>query len=36
VINGIALRTGDGIRIESFPDKSEDAALDYLEVQRES
>jgi alpha-glucuronidase len=32
VINGIALRTGDEIRIEGFPDKSEDAALDYLEI----
>jgi hypothetical protein len=32
VIPGIALRTGDEIRIEGVPDKTEPAGLDYLEV----
>jgi hypothetical protein len=32
VVPGIALRPGDEIRIEGFPDNSEDAALDYVEV----
>jgi alpha-glucuronidase len=32
MVTGIALRHGDEIRIEGFPDQSEDAALDYVEV----
>ena len=32
LVTGIALRTGDEIRLEGFPDGSEDAALDYIEV----
>ncbi len=31
-IKGIALRKGDQIRIEGSPDKSEPAALDYIEI----
>jgi alpha-glucuronidase len=32
VIPGIALRPGDEIRIQGFPDGAESAALDYLEI----
>lgn len=32
VISGIALRPGDEIRIEGFPDGGEPAGLDYLEI----
>ena len=32
VISGIALRTGDEIRIEGIPEGGETAALDYVEV----
>ncbi len=32
VINGVALRTGDEIRIEGVPDGRETAAIDYIEV----
>jgi alpha-glucuronidase len=32
LITGIALRTGDEVRIEGFPDGRETAALDYVEV----
>jgi alpha-glucuronidase len=35
VVTGIALRPGDEIRIEGFPDRSEDAALDYIEIHPE-
>jgi alpha-glucuronidase len=31
-ITGIALRTGDEIRIEGIPDGQEHAALDYIEI----
>ena len=31
-VNGVALRTGDEIRIEGFPDGGERAALDYIEL----
>ena len=31
-IHGIALRTGDRIRVEATPDGNEPAALDYLEI----
>jgi alpha-glucuronidase len=32
VIEGIALRPGDEIRIEGTPDGGETAALDYIEI----
>ena len=32
VISGVALRPGDQIRIEGFPEGREPAALDYLEI----
>src|SRR5215471_4964155 len=32
VIHGLALRPGDEIRIEGFPDGRETAALDYIEI----
>ncbi|MGH8336491.1 MAG: alpha-glucuronidase family glycosyl hydrolase, partial [Gammaproteobacteria bacterium] len=32
VINGVALRTGDQIRIEGVPDGGESAAIDYVEL----
>ena len=32
-VTGIALRTGDQIRIEGVPDSAERAALDYLEIE---
>jgi alpha-glucuronidase len=32
IVSGVALRPGDEIRIEGFPDGPEDAALDYVEV----
>jgi alpha-glucuronidase len=32
IVSGVALRPGDEIRIEGFPDANEDAALDYVEV----
>jgi alpha-glucuronidase len=35
VVNGIALRPGDEIRIEGDPDGGETAALDYLEIIRD-
>jgi alpha-glucuronidase len=34
MVHGVALRPGDQIRIEGLPDGPEDAALDYVEVQR--
>lgn len=33
VVTGIALRTGDQIRIEGMPDSAERAALDYIEIE---
>jgi alpha-glucuronidase len=33
VISGLALHTGDQIRIEAIPDGDETAALDYVEIQ---
>jgi hypothetical protein len=35
VVTGIALRSGEEIRIEGFPDKNDDAALDYIEILQE-
>ena len=35
IVRGIALRPGDGIRIEGVPDGAEKAAIDYVEVQPE-
>jgi hypothetical protein len=32
VISGVALRPGDQIRVEGFPEGRELAALDYLEI----
>jgi hypothetical protein len=32
MISGVVLRPGDRITMEGFPDGSEDAALDYIEV----
>jgi alpha-glucuronidase len=32
VIPGIALRPGDEIRIEGFPDRGDPAGLDYIEI----
>jgi hypothetical protein len=32
VVHGLALRQGDEIRIEGFPDGRETAALDYIEI----
>jgi len=32
VIRGLALRPGDEIRIQGFPDGRETAALDYIEI----
>lgn len=31
-VSGIALRTGDEIRIEGIPDGAEPAAIDYVEI----
>ena len=33
VIAGVALRPGDEIRIEGFPDGEDPAALDYVEIE---
>ncbi len=35
VVSGVALRSGDKIRLEGFPDESEDAAIDYIEIHPE-
>lgn len=35
VVTGIALRPGDEIRLEGFPDGGEDAAFDYIEIRPE-
>ena len=35
VVAGIALRPGDEIRLEGFPDDREDAAVDYIEIHPE-
>ena len=32
LVSGVALRTGDEIRIEGVPEAPETAALDYVEV----
>ncbi len=32
IIHGIALRPGDVVGVQGFPDGSEDAALDYIEI----
>jgi alpha-glucuronidase len=33
-IKGVALRSGDGIRIEGIPDRDEHAALDFVSIQK--
>ena len=35
VVDGVALRSGDDIRIEGVPDRGELAALDYVEIQEQ-
>jgi hypothetical protein len=35
LIEGIALRPGDIVRLEGTPDKTEQAAVDYIEVVRQ-
>jgi alpha-glucuronidase len=35
IIHGVALRPGDELRIEGFPDKDEHAPIDYVEFHRE-
>jgi hypothetical protein len=34
VISSVALRPGDEIRIEGTPDRTDPAALDYVEIER--
>ncbi len=36
MVYGVALRKGDEVRIEGYPDRPEDAALDYVEVIEEN
>ena len=36
IIEGIALRPGDQIQIEGFPEAGETAALDYIEIRPSS
>ena len=36
IVTGVALRTGDEIRIEGVPDGAEKAALDYIEIEPEA